>query len=208
MMESLLELYPFNLAMAIFCDEERAMQIYIPGIESVLSTLTERESTVLKLRYREKKTLVETGREFNITRERVRQIEAKALRKMRHPSRAKAITAVSFEQFKEQSDKYFKLSQEYELLKSAFESVTNQTAEPSVIIPMAKLSETMQNPLCDLELSVRSYNCLKRAGKNTLHDVCKMTESELQRVRNLGRKSYEEVIRKLQEYGLSLRQDV
>jgi len=60
---------------------------------SVLSTLTPREEKVLRLRYGvddgRPRTLEEVGREFNVTRERIRQIEAKALRKLRHPSRSK-----------------------------------------------------------------------------------------------------------------------
>ena len=64
-------------------------------LEEVLHTLTPREEQVLKLRFGFKdgrqRTLEEVGKEFNITRERIRQIEAKALRKMRHPSRAKKL---------------------------------------------------------------------------------------------------------------------
>ena len=61
----------------------------------VLSTLTEREEKVLRLRFGledgRSRTLEEVGREFNVTRERIRQIEAKALRKLRHPSRSKKV---------------------------------------------------------------------------------------------------------------------
>ena len=61
----------------------------------VLKTLTPREEKVLKLRFGiedgRTRTLEEVGREFNVTRERIRQIEAKALRKLRHPSRSKRL---------------------------------------------------------------------------------------------------------------------
>ena len=61
----------------------------------VLDTLTEREQKVLKLRFGlvdgRPRTLEEVGKEFNVTRERIRQIEAKALRKLRHPSRSKKL---------------------------------------------------------------------------------------------------------------------
>jgi RNA polymerase primary sigma factor len=61
----------------------------------VLRTLTPREEQVLKLRFGledgRARTLEEVGKEFNITRERIRQIEAKALRKLRHPSRSKLL---------------------------------------------------------------------------------------------------------------------
>ena len=61
----------------------------------VLDTLTPREEKVLRLRYGiddgKPRTLEEVGKEFNVTRERIRQIEAKALRKLRHPSRSKKL---------------------------------------------------------------------------------------------------------------------
>lgn len=61
----------------------------------VLLTLTEREQKVLRLRFGlddgRPRTLEEVGKQFNVTRERIRQIEAKALRKLRHPSRSKKL---------------------------------------------------------------------------------------------------------------------
>ena len=64
-------------------------------LEEVMKTLTPREAKVLKLRFGledgKSRTLEEVGREFNVTRERIRQIEAKALRKLRHPSRSKKL---------------------------------------------------------------------------------------------------------------------
>ena len=57
----------------------------------------------------------------------------------------------------------------------------------------------------ELELSVRSYNCLKRAGINTVGELINRTPDDMMKVRNLGRKSLEEVLAKLQELGLSLR---
>ena len=63
----------------------------------VLSTLTPREEKVLKMRFgideRSNHTLEEVGQDFEVTRERIRQIEAKALRKLRHPSRARVLRA-------------------------------------------------------------------------------------------------------------------
>ena len=53
----------------------------------------------------------------------------------------------------------------------------------------------------DLDLSVRSFNCLKRAGIHTVEDLLDKTESEMMKVRNLGRKSYDEVLQKLTSLG-------
>ncbi len=57
----------------------------------------------------------------------------------------------------------------------------------------------------EMDLSVRSYNCLKRAGINTVEDLTNKTEDEMMKVRNLGRKSLDEVLGKLHEVGLSLK---
>ena len=58
----------------------------------------------------------------------------------------------------------------------------------------------------ELELSVRSYNCLKRAGINTVQELTNKTADDMMKVRNLGRKSLEEVLAKLEELGLKLKQ--
>ena len=57
----------------------------------------------------------------------------------------------------------------------------------------------------DMDLSVRSYNCLKRAGINTVEDLIKKTEDDMLKVKNLGRKSLDEVIHKLESLGLGLK---
>ncbi len=59
----------------------------------------------------------------------------------------------------------------------------------------------------ELDLSVRSFNCLKRAGINTVEDLSNRTEESMMRVRNLGRKSLEEVISKLEQLGLTLKKE-
>ncbi|MBE3556428.1 MAG: DNA-directed RNA polymerase subunit alpha [Firmicutes bacterium] len=68
-------------------------------------------------------------------------------------------------------------------------------------------NKLLQMPIEELDMSVRSYNCLKRAGINTVGDLTSRTEEEMMKVRNLGRKSLDEVIAKLAEIGLSLRND-
>lgn len=59
----------------------------------------------------------------------------------------------------------------------------------------------------ELDLSVRSFNCLKRANINTVEELTNKTEEEMMKVRNLGRKSLEEVVQKLEELGLSLKEE-
>jgi RNA polymerase primary sigma factor len=75
--------------------EAASLQMQKEAIEDVLGSLTERERRVLRLRFGlddgRPRTLEEVGRDFNVTRERIRQIEAKALRKLRHPSRSRKL---------------------------------------------------------------------------------------------------------------------
>ena len=65
----------------------------------------------------------------------------------------------------------------------------------------------LERTIEELDLSVRSYNCLKRAGINTVFDLTEKSEPEMMKVRNLGRKSLEEVKVKLADLGLGLKND-
>ena len=68
-------------------------------------------------------------------------------------------------------------------------------------------SKILEMTIEELDLSVRSFNCLKRAGINTVKDLTEKTEDEMMKVRNLGRKSLEEVINKLESLGYGLREE-
>ena len=67
--------------------------------------------------------------------------------------------------------------------------------------------KVLEMSIDELELSVRSYNCLKRAGINTVEELTNRTAEDMMKVRNLGRKSLEEVLTKLSELGLTLKQN-
>ena len=71
--------------------------------------------------------------------------------------------------------------------------------------PDSDTDKALEMNIDELELSVRSYNCLKRAGINTVEELCDRTPEEMMKVRNLGRKSLEEVLTKLKELNLSLK---
>ena len=73
--------------------------------------------------------------------------------------------------------------------------------------PDSKKEKVLEMTIEELDLSVRSYNCLKRAGVNTVEDLAEKTEEDMMRVRNLGRKSLEEVLNKMESLGLSLRRE-
>ena len=79
-----------------------------------------------------------------------------------------------------------------------------KTAEVMVEKENNEKEKVLEMNIDELELSVRSYNCLKRAGINTVVELCSRTSEDMMKVRNLGRKSLEEVLAKLKELGLQL----
>ena len=78
-----------------------------------------------------------------------------------------------------------------------------KTAEVMVQKEDNQKERVLEMNIDELELSVRSYNCLKRAGINTVEELTNRTPEDMMKVRNLGRKSLEEVVAKLKELGLS-----
>ena len=79
-----------------------------------------------------------------------------------------------------------------------------KTAEVMIEKEDNEKEKVLEMSIDELELSVRSYNCLKRAGINTVEELCNRTSEDMMKVRNLGRKSLEEVLAKLKELGLQL----
>ena len=79
-----------------------------------------------------------------------------------------------------------------------------KTAEVMVEKEDDEKEKVLEMSIDELELSVRSYNCLKRAGINTVEELTNKTSEDMMKVRNLGRKSLEEVLAKLKELGLQL----
>jgi DNA-directed RNA polymerase subunit alpha len=80
-----------------------------------------------------------------------------------------------------------------------------KNAEIMIDRPENTRGKILEKTIDDLELSVRSFNCLKRAGIDTVEDLINRTEEDMIKVRNLGRKSLEEVIQKLHSLGLDLK---
>ena len=80
-----------------------------------------------------------------------------------------------------------------------------KNAEIMVERPETKKEKVLEMTIEELDLSVRSFNCLKRAGIDTVEDLINRTEEDMIKVRNLGRKSLEEVIQKLHSLGLDLK---
>lgn len=155
----------------------------------IFETLSDKENYVLIKRYFRNKDFTinsykEIGEELGVTPERVRQIELRAVRKLKHPSRLRRFEYV-FSSNKEELDTDY--------IKTILsDGVTFNFNE-------ATLSAKRDIPIEEIDLSVRSYICLKRAGIKTLGDLFDKTEAELMKLRNLGKKSLREVLIKRKE---------
>lgn len=212
-------IWPWNVAMAVFFphwekpgdDEKRSVLSFVnaPGLLEAMETLTEREQDVLTYRYRDGLTLEETGEKYHVTRERIRQCEAKALRKLRHPMRQEMIKGVSYGDWKSLREDYWELKARYERVhaEALEECLANMCDAKAQLeeIQERVVADVRKMTLKDMDLSVRAYNCLIRRRIQTVGDIVGLTAEELMRVRNLGRKSLDEIVGKINELGLVIR---
>ena len=94
-------------------------------------------------------------------------------------------------------------------LLSLFVDLSDDAKNTEIIVEKEenKKEKVLEMTIEELDLSVRSYNCLKRAGINTVEDLTNKSEEDMMKVRNLGRKSLEEVINKLNGLGRYLKKE-
>lgn len=208
--------YPENLlddiGLEIYqkCSEETIENV-LGNLQSFLSVRLE---TCITLRYKNYLTFEEISKIDGTTKERIRQLCRKALLKIKHAllryeeaerekrklEEIRDIALREEQELTEYREKAFAFLKEHGKYGSeqelAFGKV-NAYRKPT--IEDVKLEE--------LDLTVRSYNCLRRAGVESIKDICEMTENELMKVRNLGKKSCKEVKDKLEERGLCLKNE-
>ena len=215
--------YPISLLKAIYCNneviigDEKSEKELANNFEYVLDNYLNRdEASVIRLRFCAKLTLEDCAKMLNITRECVRQKEQRALRKLRHPARKDMILAPHklYEDMTEKKkilqEKNIELNNDIDktlrqinILTEALKGIGVKINEPEVDMEGLTLAKNIN----DLGLSVRAYNCLKRAGINTVADLTNKTEKEMLVVRNLGQRSFEEVKQKVLSLGLRFMTD-
>lgn len=145
--------------------------------------LSDIERDVLRQRWVENATLEEIAKLYNVTRERIRQSEAKAFRRLRHPSDA-------LESLMPQVQKT--------MLQQALRIILNFLQENETVDPIVeKINFLKLITLDDIEFSVRTYNCLKRANFHNAYELSLITPEKLKTLRNLGPKSYQEILDKM-----------
>lgn len=173
------EYWVFKLVNDVFGDSDAWKTVYIPGVFTVLKTLEEYEQHIVGMRYIRGMTYEEIGKEYcGYTKERIRQILAKAMRKLRHPSRSKYMRGIAHDTYSKVEKRICELQAEYLAIK-----------HPELVLTRISIE--------DLDLSVRTYNCIKRGGYSTVADFLGKSVTDLMRVRNLGMKSLDEIVNRL-----------
>ena len=201
--------YPFNLMEAIlWSDHNECIEFCEDGLEAALAHLNERERALVDLRYRKEMTLDEISEEVQLGRERVRQIIAKACRKLRHPSCMRLIRYgnLGTEKLDELKRKEAELLKREAELNQLADSLKEKAASLGSV-DEEKEEETEENSVLDypiewLDLTVRSYNCLKRVGINTVRNAAeRAAKGDIHHIRNMGVRSTTEVLSKLKDIG-------
>ena len=153
--------------------------------DSVFRELTYREQTVIEMRYRDSLTLDEVGKKIGVTRERIRQIEFKALRKI-YIDLTRLIRDA-----KPETNQLMKENEELRRYITELQTTLAQTSKLKVPETIKALS--LDTPIEEFDFSVRTYNCLKRARISTALDIVNYTD-RFDYIRNLGKRSLQEII--------------
>lgn len=172
----------------------------------MISRLSDREIRCIEAKYRFGMTLEDTGKMFDVTRERIRQILARAQRKLRY--KVYTCARVSQEDYKlVKTQRAFIQDQYNKLLDFVMDTKNLTEDEITDILERRVVSEALTDDkdISELELSVRAYNCLKRSGIKTVSRIIEIDEASensewIFKVRNLGRKSVEEIRQRLLEH--------
>jgi hypothetical protein len=209
------------------------------NLDMALLSLKPREESVLRERFaigKDFKTLAKIGSSLGVTHTRVRDIEAKALRKLRHPSRSrrvKHILARSLpERYQEMSEMIMPLVLVNSLLTNMLAEINEGVSYAPVVIRLkgqiSKLAESEQElrkrldkleppkldnsflskSVDDLEISVRAYNCLRNGGIHTTAELITKSEGDLLSISGFGKKSLREIKELLAGEGFRLGTDL
>ena len=175
--------------------------------------LTEREAKVIRLRYEDGMILMDIGHEMGITGHRIAQIEATAFRKLRCANawmrfgRNHWIPILTIQKNIEADAE---ISIKYRVMAALDDRIPSLKKYVRDGIKLEEQHRSVLSPdlsIDDMDLSVRTYNSLKRGGVQTLDDLRHMTASDLMKIRCLGAGSVCEIKNKLDEYGFSLLPD-
>lgn len=191
--------YPYNLLNAIvqYSPKDTPPNMTddrIRGLQYAMSTLDSREYEVLMYRYNSKMTLGAIGEIYGLSVERMRQIECKALRKLRTPSRWNYIKLGVAGYWQQRKKQYYDQGYRVGYLEGYETGVKDEKA--------GKVNAYANNPALNLiienlELSTRAFQCLRRMNCDRIGDVAAKDADSIVKVRNMGRKTMDEIARAL-----------
>lgn len=221
------KMWPHNLLNAMYITVDRFPETYDEIADNFeerfnsMQALTDRELRVIIASYKEYLTLEEIGKEFGISGNRVQQIRAKALRKLIAPKnrrifvetkeKMEVLNAEETKKIREEIESKLTLEASLEIVAKEFcFEDTNELCEwlkkHGGVIKGTTL--TKESSIKELELHIRAYNCLLRGDIKTIGDLLERNVEDLQRIRNMGRKSVKEIIDALNKYDLHIRGEV
>jgi hypothetical protein len=181
----ILSMYPYNIIEEAEGDAD--YDITPAEIKKCMANhLTDKESQVLEMRFRQHLTLEEVGASFGVTKERTRQIQSRALRKLRHY--LKGYQVIPLRQYTDAVHRYEVLELQYAALAKKYED-KYETPAPAPV--------TNVTPIETLGLSARPYNGLKRSKYDYVEQLRDVSVDDLMRIRNLGKGSVKEILTKL-----------
>lgn len=191
----------------------------MPQLYDVLSVLTERGREVIKMRCGlvcDPMTYCEIGDRIGVTPEKVRKISQNAFRKLRYKKwdEIMLLFATRSElniQVAKQGRRIQMLEQQLNDASISFSRVIKalpaKVVEDNPDLICIILNPTLKTPLRDVNLSVRAFNCLAKAGIDTLNDLIQLTKKDLHKIKSMGNSSIREIEEMLSEYGLILSSD-
>ena len=191
--------YPYNLIDALDLEPVDVIENFESRLNRIfLEYMTSRDQFVLMQIYSCQRTFEEVARFMDISSSRVQQIHAKALRRL-HYHKKYLLTGI----YSEPEHMARKKFEEYIL--SMRDSWTYESALDYIKNHKKTYCPIKEDNIDDLELSIRSSNCLKRAGITSVQQLTEKTVEDMMKVRNLGKKSLKEIRNKLQSLGLDFK---
>jgi len=199
----ILDEYPLNLLLAVKGDTALEMPSkltsdVLAGVQYALSTLSEEEQTILRRRFIAQASRPDIASCFALTPERIRQIERKAIFKLREPCRWNYISLGVAGYCKARATAEFNKGYSKGYTDGYRHGKTD--AENNVTYSYGP-EELLAKPIQHLNLSTRSQQCMFALHCETVGDVVRLTEEQIMRTRNLGKKSADEIARKLNAAG-------
>lgn len=196
--------YPYNLLTAIagqtdLVPPESMTADRCLGLQYALATLEEREQAVIRRRYEDNQSRSEISRALGISIERIRQIESKAIIKLRYPARWNFIKLgiVGYMSHRVQEAKRTGYHEGY---NAGYQNGVYDTRKGVVLT--SQDNEQFHLPIECMAISTRARSCLMMANLETIGDVARVSKERIHTIRNLGKVTADEIARALKAIGI------